>query len=219
MGVTISPRIWVRAATLMKLGRSSPSVRNATPQRRSSGLMRASGPKKKSPPANKRRCCIPTGISFFSAKDSTSFCLVCVLLGAVEAWQNWTMLQTRATTEAKFVRSSADLTHLVGWSDPLTPVQIYRVAYRRHAYAYTVNGIEYSAVLKASPGTPPPHVMVYYDPQHPQTCTFGPILSPWLIMLFACGIAAFLCFVGYQFRGSRPTAETASGSPDGKSAD
>ena len=84
-------------------------------------------------------------------------------------------------------------------------------------YTYAVHGKEYPAVLSGGPGPPPQHVTVYYDPQYPQTYTFGPIMPPWLIMLFACGIAAFLCFVGYQFRGSLTAAQTPT--LEGKSAE
>jgi hypothetical protein len=68
-------------------------------------------------------------------------------------------------------------------------------------YVYAVDGKGYDAAMTVDRVNQAPHrVTIHYDPRDPAKNVVGAIAPPWMILLFASLVGAFLCFVGYQFR-------------------
>jgi hypothetical protein len=129
----------------------------------------------------------------------------CILFGAIWAWHRWmTMEVYAATAEGQL----ADLS-IGGFKKPFptgapgTPVPPQRNPVPRTLldaqYTYVVDGKTYQADVHNREAFPD-RVPIYYDPRDPAHHLVGPLMPPWLALLFASGAGVFLLFVGYQFR-------------------
>jgi hypothetical protein len=134
---------------------------------------------------------------------------VCILVGAVWAWKNSMALSHySATADASGVSMSPYVKRISSKPEdrnlPLQPFikTPFWLEFATSArYAYVVDGKTYEAYENFDEGEQPPYqVQVHYNPQKPAEYLVGSIAPPWVVLLFACGIAAFLSFVGYQFR-------------------
>ena len=128
--------------------------------------------------------------------------LMCIVFGSIWAWGNSMKLSTYpATADGRAIKVSRywrEVPMPGGPGQPLGPqyVRMSRVAVR---YAYVVDGRVYHAWVQDAEGDVS-HTIIHYDPQKPAECIAGSIAPPWVVLLFAFGIAAFLSFVGHQFR-------------------
>jgi hypothetical protein len=134
---------------------------------------------------------------------------VCIIVGAVWAWQNsLTLSKYSAVADGRYVSSDLGDFKMVSVPDdrnlPLQPFIKTRFSYefsKNVRYAYVVAGKTCDAYMEVDEGQEPPdQVPIHYDPHDPAEHVVGSIAPPWVVMLFAGGIAAFLSFVGYQFR-------------------
>jgi hypothetical protein len=66
-------------------------------------------------------------------------------------------------------------------------------------YSYVVAGRVYDAEVNDAEGDIA-HATIHYDSRDRAKHSAGAIAPPWIALLFTCGIAAFLSFVGYRFR-------------------
>lgn len=134
--------------------------------------------------------------------------LLCLVGGALWAWKNWMALSTcSAATEGRL--SDVHIGEM-----KVRPVPIERdvppapvaaesgVSYSFNiVYSYMVKEKEYHAYAKvAHAAEAPRRVVIYYDPNNPNTNIIGAIAPPWMIAVFAVLVAALLSFIGYQFR-------------------
>jgi hypothetical protein len=132
-----------------------------------------------------------------------------VVVGAVWAWQNSVKLaEYSATARGRYAGSERGSFKITGVPHdrnlPLQPFVNTRSAYTpstRVTYAYTVAGKTYRASKDFDEEDERPRQMlIHYNPRYPAENFVGPIAPPWVVLVFAFGIAAFLSFVGFQFR-------------------
>lgn len=124
-----------------------------------------------------------------------------LVAGAIWAWQNWMTLQDySASTTGMLVRANRDLDRPLPQKrrTPALPRPRYR-GEQDGWYTYRVDGHDYRAVPPLHKNTPE-EVLLLYRPAHPDQYMFGPITPPWMTLVFASACAAFLAFLGYQFR-------------------
>ena len=133
---------------------------------------------------------------------------VCIVIGRIWAWQNSMVRSIYAGTAIGRLHRIrvGDVTWVTpprerdvppgnvagGSSFPYT----YDVE-----YAYVVNGKTYDATMNVdNANSAPNELTIHYDPRHPASNIAASITPPWMILLFASLVGAFLCFVRYQFR-------------------
>jgi hypothetical protein len=125
--------------------------------------------------------------------------LICIAFGSIWAWDNWTKLSTYpATADAKVSKAGRYYTYVPLPGPPIGP-QYVKESHVKVCYDYIVDGQVYHAQDDDAEGDYF-HAIIHYDPSCPQKCLLGPIAPPWVVLLFAFGIAGFMSFVGYQFR-------------------
>ena len=127
---------------------------------------------------------------------------VCIVAGAIWAWFNWMTMQQYSGTAEGVPVSSVKVNY--SGKSPLPPeVPLHGERSRWVRYnvkvAYVVDGKTYGAIVRDW-NSLPDSVPIHYDPRHPDSHITGSLTPPWVILLFALAIGAFLSFVGYQFR-------------------
>lgn len=197
LGEATAPRIWVQAKDARRARQiiaQSGTWHPAEP---------AEWPEESGPPAEEESAEEQEASGAWGAFLSGGFfiaALALLLFGAAQAWRNWTVLRTYpAKADADFV-GTEEKGHPRRVFIPEAPRVVYFRIVRDAQYAYVVDGREYLAVVKGYGDDPPPHVPIYYDPHCPADHVVGPLTSPGWILAFTAGAAAFLCFVGRQFR-------------------
>jgi hypothetical protein len=210
LGEATSPRLWVRESDADRARQIVEQWRNeqedALPEPPECGE-----PPAVDVPVESQETALPTDTKLrFLGQGLFVVAIICLAAGAIWAWRNWTELSKHsATTEATFVWIGDPQVKLVfpPPRDPNLPLQpsAPRVLAVRHSfganYTYTVDGESYPAYLSVDGADEiPEHVQIRYDPRHPAAHIVGSIAPPWMLLLFSFAIAAFLSFVGWQFR-------------------
>lgn len=133
---------------------------------------------------------------------------VCIVIGGIWAWKNSMVLSIYSgTAVGQFHRIRVGD---VKWVAPprerdVPPGNVAGGSSFHYTYdveyAYVVNGKTYDATMKVDNANRAPNeVTIHYNPRHPASNIAGSITPPWMTLLFASLVGAFLCFVGYQFR-------------------
>jgi len=205
LGVAIGPRIWVHGNDARQ---AREIIAHATTWHPSEAVEwpeegelpegeESAEAEEEAPPPDGRLAFLSGG--FFVAA------IAIALFGAVEAWRNWGTLRTRSAAGAYFVGASRTLRYVPPPDDPNNPLlgffprsSHFRTVYVAH-YVYLVDGKKYRIAIE-SYDQPPLCIPIYYDPHYPADHVVGPLMPPWLILVFAACAGAFLCFVGRQFR-------------------
>ena len=129
--------------------------------------------------------------------------LTCILIGMVWAWGNWmTLSEFSATADGQ--RVDVDRGHwktvpMPGGRDQPLGRLLFHSFSENAIYAYVVDHKVYYVNVNATKEVPD-HILIHYDPHDPQRHLVGPIAPPWVVLVFAFGLGAFMMFVGYQFR-------------------
>ncbi len=202
LGETTSPRIWVfasdaaRAQEILELHfRELENEPEETPED-SAGEEEPAEPEEGELPSAARFR--PLGLFFYF------FALACVAIGSIWALWNGTTLFTYSATTGKAILGGMELMYYTPASNVARfPLEIAHTNLPQISYAsryvYVVDGhVYFTGEFHAE--DVPSYAPIYYNPRQPAECVVGPITSPWMILLFALGVGAFLTFVGYQFR-------------------
>jgi hypothetical protein len=208
LGENVSPRIWVYDRDLAR-------AREVIEQWRSRqvnepiGLTDSEPPPESERPVEAEYAELPSDVRLrFLSQGFFIAGLVCILIGAVWAWRNSTMLSTYSGTAiARFnnVFVSTSMCVAPPRERDLPPGNVaaeYSFRYTYSAqYVYIVNGEKYKALLTVDRAENAPMLVdIRYNPRFPANNIVGSITPPWMILLFAAMVGVFFCFVGYQFR-------------------
>ena len=205
LGEPIAPRIWVRESDVIR-------AREIIDQWfKGAGTEpiewpESNGPPEWETPAEQEEDVLPSDERFrFLSQGFFIVGMVCILIGMVWAWQNWmTLSKFSATTDGQ--RVSVDIGYwrtvpMPGDRDQPLGQLLFRSSLSASArYAYVVDRKVYYVVVNDMNNVPADHVPILYDPHHPADHVVGPIAPPWVVLVFAFGVGAFMMFVGYQFR-------------------
>jgi hypothetical protein len=208
LGENVSPRIWVHESDLARAREvierwRSPQANEPVEPPGAEGVAETESPVEAEYaelPSDVRLRFLSQG--FFIAGS------VCILIGAVWAWRNSTMLSTYSgTAVGRFNRA---VVGEVKWLSPprerdLPPGNVAgESSFRRTfnvEYVYVVNGEDNKAFVKVDRvEDAPPVITIRYIPRSPANHIAGSVAPPWMILLFASLVGVFLGFVGYQFR-------------------
>jgi len=198
-GEPIAPRIWVRES---EAAHAREVIEQWQEQQENEPIEfpGSEGSPERGEPIEAEYAALPSDVRFrFLSQGFFIAGLVCILAGAIWAWKNsMTLSMYSGTAVGRAIDVSRYWRH--NTSMPGGPGQrlgcVSRVAVQ---YAYVVDAHLYHAQVDDAEGDIY-HVPIHYDPHNPAQHVVGSIAPPWVVLIFAVGIAAFLSFVGYQFR-------------------
>ncbi len=203
LGDSTSPRIWVREADLARA--SEFLNRQREPREPPPAEPLATGePPEWETPAEQDEVPLPSDVRFrFLSQGFYIAGLVCVLGGAIWAWQNYAILsRCSAATDGRRISSAVrygDAVPMPGGPDQPIGRQVFYPARVVAQYKYVVDQKAYYADF-VSRDEAPTHLIIHYDPHAPARHVIGAVAPAWVILVCAFASCAFLMFVGYQFR-------------------
>jgi len=131
--------------------------------------------------------------------------VACIVAGVLHSAYRWiTVGKYTGETEGVLVRSEWDGLKV----EPRPGARDLPISFLRKdrirtlfdlRYAYVVGGTEYRAEVKNRDRVVD-RVTIHYDPAHPADCLVGPLVPPWLSLVFGGLLGAGLLFVAYRFR-------------------
>jgi hypothetical protein len=174
MGEPIAPRVWVLASEAGR-ARELLARRFAESAEEFADWPESEGKPQWEVSGEPEEAELPSDRRFrFLSQGFWIVALACVAVGSTWAWKNGaTISEHPATALGRLVDHSY--------------------------YTYTVGGETYDAAA-GNARYAPVTVTIHYDPHNPEKHIVGNIAPPWVVLAFAFGLAAFLAFVGYQFR-------------------
>jgi hypothetical protein len=209
LGEATAPRLWVHESDLDRAREVIDQWRREL-EHEPIEPPESDGPPEWETAAESEEAAIPSDVRFRFLNQAFFIAgFACIVIGAVWAWKNSTTLsEYSATTEGRWVEVGLGGVEMVRSRHdrnlPLQPIVESQPSWKfsiRATYAYVVAGKIYNASMDFDEGaTPLTRVAIHYNSQEPAKHVVGSIAPPWVVLLFAFGIAAFLSFVGYQFR-------------------
>ena len=130
--------------------------------------------------------------------------VACIVAGVLHSAYRWIAIgRYSAETEGVLVRSELagmKVESQPGARDlPIFPQKDEVRALYDLRYAYVVGDREYRAEVKKRDRVED-RVTIHYDPAHPADCLVGPLVPPWLSLVFGGLLGGGLLFVAYRFR-------------------
>jgi hypothetical protein len=194
LGEALAPRIWVREADA---SRAREIIDQCIGQPHEEGAEPLDGDDQD---ASEEEAETPGAGYYWLGQALMGLGMICIVAGLVWGSVNWVTLHThQGTAQGVLVGGKDKTSYIPATSDRNVPGAGQRSGFFSFdyelEYQFTASGKNYYAVVENG-NVDDRQVPIHYDLEDPGQNVVGPLTRPWTILLWTCGIGAFLILGG-----------------------